>query len=217
LDECLDAVEIALGTLNVVARQQPNHHSMVYQIKQSVDDAVVEVNERLLEHGIGYQFSVHENQIVRLDSRFVYGEVVEPAIQLLQSPGFEGPAQEFAQAHAFHRAGEGKDAIAWAVKALESTAKAICDARGWSYAKTDAAKKLLDILFEKELIPNELEAHFGGLRSALVSGLPTIGNALARHGQGARVKPIAAELVNFGMHLCAAAIVFLVEAHSKSR
>src|SRR5262249_19172762 len=112
----------------------------------------------------------------------------------------------------------GKDAVAWALKALESTAKAICDARGWSYDKNKAtAKPLLDKLFEKGLVPPDLESNFSGLRSALESGLPTIANRMARHGQGSAVKDIDDHLVAFGMHLCAAAIVFLVEAHKAKR
>jgi hypothetical protein len=213
LDECVDATEIGLKFLNIVVRQQPDHHVHIYSVKVSVDDAVAEVNDRFLEHGVGYQFSVDENQIIRLDSELLHAEAVEPAIRLLNSPGFEGPAEEFAKAHAYHRAGEGKDAVSWAVKALESTAKAICDLRGWKYQKTDAIKTLLDILFTNGLIPQDLESHFGGLKSALVSGLPTIGNRLTRHGQGATVKPIADHIVAFGMHLGAAAIVFLVGAH----
>lgn len=106
-----------------------------------------------------------------------------------------------------------KDAISWAVKALESTVQAICDARGWKYEKTDAVKALLDVAFQNGLVPSEMESHFSSLRSALVSGLPTIGNRMTRHGQGSRVKPIADHLVTFGMHLAAASILFLVGAH----
>ena len=213
LNECMDALEIASKILTVHGRDLKRHQITVYSIRQSADDAIAEINERFLEHGIGYQFSIEENQIVRLDSEVIHAEAVEPAIRLLASPGFEGPADEFSKAHHYHRAGDGKEAITWAVKALESTAKAICDQKGWSYKPSDTAKPLLDVLFTNGLVPNELEGHFGGLRSALSSGLPTIGNALARHGQGSTVKPIADHVVTFGMHLAAAAILFLVQAH----
>lgn len=211
--ESMDGLETALRLLNKGVRDQPAHHAHVFFVKQSVDDAIGEVNERFLEQGVGYQFSIEENQIIRLDSEVLHAEAVEPAIRLLRTPGFEGPSDEFSKAHAYHRAGEGKDAISWAVKALESTAKTICDARGWRYEKTDAAKRLLDALFKNGLVPSELESHFSALQSALVSGLPTIGNRMTRHGQGSQVKPIADHIVTFGMHLAAAAIVFLVGAH----
>jgi hypothetical protein len=212
-EESMDGVEIGLAMLNTVIREQPTHYARVYNVRQSVDDAIAEVNCRFLEHGVGYQFSIEESQIIRLDSELLHAETVEPAMRLLKLPGFEGPAEEFAKAHAYHRAGEGKDAVSWAVKALESTLKAICDVRGWKYEKTDAVKALLDVVFENGLVPLELQTHFGGLRSALVSGLPTIGNRMTRHGQGSQVKPIAEHLVTFGMHLAATAIVFLVESH----
>jgi hypothetical protein len=209
-EESIDAIETGLRILNIAGRKEvPQYHG----IRQSPDDAVAEVNERFLEHGIGYQFSVEENQIVRLDSALLHKEAVEPAMRLLGSPGFEGPADEFAKAHAYHRSGDGKDAVSWAVKALESAAKAICNARGWSYDKATGPKDLIDVIYKNGLIPQELEAYFGGLRTALVSGLPTIGNRMTRHGQGPHVKPIAEHMVTFGMHLAAATIVFLVEAH----
>jgi len=127
-------------------------------------------------------------------------------------------AQEFAEAHqayreALSKPGRGKDAVTWAVKAVESTAKAIMDQRHWPYEKGDTIKKLLDKLFEQGLVPSELESYFGGLRSALSSGLPTIGNSMARHGQGAKVKDIEQHMLALGMHLAAATIRFLVEAH----
>jgi len=216
LDECMDAVEVALRILNTSGRELKEHQLTIFSINESAADAINEINERFLDHGIGYQFSAEENQIVKLDSELIHAEAVEPAIRLLASPGFEGPADEFATAHRYHRTGHGKDAVAWAVKALESTAKSICDQRGWVYQPSDAVKALLDTLFTRGLIPRELEGHFGGLRTALTTGLPTIGNKLARHGQGSKVKPIEDHLVNYGMHLAAAAIVFLVQAHKAS-
>ena len=47
----------------------------------TVDDAVVELNTRFREHGIGYQFE--SNKIVRVDSQFLHQEAVKPALQLL--------------------------------------------------------------------------------------------------------------------------------------
>jgi hypothetical protein len=213
-DEAIDGIETGLRALNVVVRRQPSHHAQIYGVKQTVDDAIVEVNARFIEHGVGYQFSPEENQIVRLDSELLHAEAVEPAMRLLSAPGFEGPADEFRQAHAYHRAGNGKDAISWSVKALESTLKAICVARSWKYDAAKAgAKDLIDTVVANGLVPAELEGHFGGLRSALTCGLPMLGNRMTRHGQGATVRPIADHLVTYGMHLAASAIVFLVQAN----
>jgi hypothetical protein len=213
-EECIDAIEVLFAFINTRVRgADPRRYHPVGQC-QGADDAIDELNARFLSHGVGYQFSKDEGRIVRVDSEHLHKDAVEPAMRLLAAPGFEGPAQEFADAHQQHRAGNAKDALTAAVRAFESTMKAICDARGWTYDKNKAtAKPLLDVLFAKGLIPPDLEAHFGGLRAALESGLPTIANRMARHGQGSKVKTVDDHIVAFGMHLCAAAIVFLVEAH----
>ncbi len=116
-----------------------------------------------------------------------------------RSERFEGPAQEFAKAHQHYRKGEDKAAVQEATKALESTIKAICHARKWVPKENATVKLLLDFIFEKELIPPWLSAVFGGLRSALESGLPAIGNREARHGQGKDVKAIERHMVEFAL------------------
>jgi hypothetical protein len=75
------------------------------------------------------------------------------------------------------------------------------------------AKPLLDLLFTKGLIPAELQTHFGSLRSALESGLPTISNRTSRHGQGPEPTEVPSYIVAYMLHLAASNIVFLVEAH----
>ncbi|MGH9343248.1 MAG: DUF7014 domain-containing protein, partial [Terriglobia bacterium] len=76
------------------------------------------------------------------------------------------------------------------------------------------AKPLLDLLFEKGLIPTDLQSHFSAFRSALESGLPTISNRTSRHGQGPELRPLPAHYAAYALHLAAANIVFLVEAHN---
>jgi hypothetical protein len=111
----------------------------------------------------------------------------------------------------------GKEAVANALKSVESTAKAIMDARGWSYEQGDTIKSLLAKLFANGLIPPYLESYFTGFRTALESGLPTIRNRKAGHGQGATPKVIEDHIVSFAMHLAASSITFLVEAHKAKK
>lgn len=109
--------------------------------------------------------------------------------------------------------GRDKEAVAEALKAFESTMKAICKSRGWSYPPNATAKPLIEIMFNKRLIPAELQAHFGGLRSAMESGLPTISNRTSRHGQGPDPRAIPPHFVAYALNLAASNIVFLLEAH----
>ena len=152
---------------------------------QALNDAIEELNHRFLEHKIGYQYQ--SGQIISVESLYLHTEVVAPAIALLHDANFTGPLQEFMNAHGHYRKGEFKEAITDAGNAFESTMKAICDARRWEYAATKAnASILIAILFEKQLIPSEMQSHFNALRSTLESGVPTIRNRSGRgaHGQG---------------------------------
>jgi len=117
-----------------------------------------------------------------MDSQFAHAEVVKPALSLLNAAGFDGPADEFLRAFEHYRHGRRKEAVAEALKAFESTMKAICVARKWSHAPNATARPLMDILFQNGLIPGELESHFAGLRAAMESGLPTLSNKTSRHG-----------------------------------
>ena len=58
-----------------------------------MDDAVVELNTRFQEHGIGYQFE--SNKIVRVDSQFLHKEAVRPALRLLTATHYAGADEEF--------------------------------------------------------------------------------------------------------------------------
>lgn len=212
-DEAMDAIEVAAFFINTEMRKEYTSGS-----DERAEAALEEMNARFTQHGVGYQFSKDQGRFVRVDSTFTHVEVTQPAMSLLTEKGFEGAAQEFQKAHEHYRLmtrdpEAGKDAIAWAVKAVESTAKSIMDARAWPYEKGDTIKKLMEKVFTNGLVPSDLDSYFGGLRSALSSGLPTIANRKARHGQGATPKPIEEHMVTLGMHLAASTIRFMVEAH----
>ncbi len=183
------------------------------------DEALAEMNARFLQYGAGYQFANEQNRFVRVDSAFMHSKVTAPATALLTEKGFEGAAQEFQKAHEHYRQMQhdpeaGKDAVAWAAKAVESTAKAIMNMRGWAYdEKRDTLVPLLDKVFANGLVPPDLKSYFEGLRTALFSGLPTLRNRMAAHGQGTAPKVMEEHMVTLGMHLAAATIRFLVEAH----
>ncbi len=218
--EAMDAIEVGTQCINDDMRKNFETARKYGHIAapQEPDDAIEELNGRFMQDGVGYQFSTQQRHLVRVDSAFMHEEVTEPAMKFLTEKGFEGAAQEFDKAHQHYRQmavgpEAGKDAVAWSVKAIESTAKAIMDARAWAYDKNDTITKLLTKVVTKGLVPAALQSYFDGLRTALTSGLPSIGNAMARHGQGAKPKPIEEHMVTLTMHLAAATIRFLLEAH----
>jgi hypothetical protein len=94
-------------------------------------EGVLELNERFLRAGIGYQFE--NGEVVRVDSQYVHAEVVKDALRLLHAPGFEGANDEFLKAHRHLREGNHRDCNTAALRAMENALKVICDARGWVY------------------------------------------------------------------------------------
>jgi hypothetical protein len=216
--EAMDAVEVGAHIINDDMRQAWKDGSYTYGAEHEPDEGLDEMNGRFVQHGVGYQFSKEQGHLVRVGSTFMHEQLTEPAMKLLTEKGFEGAAQEFEKAHHFYRQmvvepDAGKEAVSNALKAVESTAKAIMEARAWPYEQGDAIKKLLAKLFANELVPTDLECYFTGFRTALESGLPIIRNRMAGHGQGPKVKSIEEHMVTLAMHLAAATILFLVEAH----
>src|SRR3972149_1033888 len=179
----LDIIELTFRLIDNVVRQAGPYERQQSQVSQGSDDAIEEVNYRFRERGIGYQFVGGE--IIRVDSQYIHAEAVAPALSLLNEEGFRGPSDEFLRAHEHYRKGRHKEAVTEALKAFEGTMKSICDQRKWPYEPKVTAKTLIEIMFQKGLVPGYLESHFSGLRAAMESGLPTVRDKSSAHGQGA--------------------------------
>jgi hypothetical protein len=209
-DRALDIIDLTFSLINSSVRGLSEDQRKEVGIEQDPDDAIEELNHRFREHGIGYEFT--GGKLIRVDSQYVHAEVTRPAISLLQDVEFTGASDEFLRAHEHYRKKRYKEAVAEALKAFESTMKSICDARKWHYADA-TAKTLIKILIENGLIPSYLESHFGGLRSAMESGLPTIRDKTAGHGQGPKPTAIPEHFAAYALNLAAANIVFLVKSY----
>ncbi len=209
LNEALDMIDLSFKVID--AHPLSPYDMEDSHITQQADRAVEELNHRFQEHGMGYQFD--GGQLIRIDSKYLHEHATKPAITSLSGEHFTGAQEEFLKAHDHYRHGRNDDAIANASKALESTLKTICDKRRWSYPKNATAHTLIGLVFEKELIPAELQCHFNALRSVLESGLPTVRNRAGGHGQGAVHVDIPPHLAAYALQLAATNIVLLVEAH----
>ena len=212
VDQVLSLIEISFRVVDTDVRGMQDFAT--YQTNfQPADDAIAELNHRFREHGIGYQYQ--GGRIIAVNSEYLHSEVVEPALSLLHDANFDGASQEFVAAHEHYRKRNYKEAIANAASAFESTMKTICDRRGWAYVR-DTASALIEVLFSNDLMPPEMKNHFTGLRSALEGGVPTLRNQAGRgaHGQGSTPVTVPDYLAAYCLHLTAANIVFLVEAHN---
>jgi len=214
--DTLDLIEFAFKFIDNEIRNADSYVRLdtVHLDLIQPDDTIAELNHRFRLHSIGYEFTAGE--LIKINSRYIHAEVLRPALQLLQDAGadFSGPLDEFLKAHEHHRQGSPKDAIVWALKAFESTLKAICTARNWPFdPQKDTAKQLLDTIYANKLVPDYLQPHLGGLRSALESGIPTVRNKTSGHGQGPTPVIVPGHFVAFALHITASNIVFLIECH----
>jgi hypothetical protein len=207
-ERALDVIELSFRYIERVAPTSDYRYKTNPRV--TADEAISELNSRFREHGVGYQFDGGE--IVRVDSQFVHAEAVKPVLTLLHNDKYRAAETEFRRAHDHYRHERFEEAMTDCLKSLESVLKIICRARKWTFDDNDTAKKLLDIVFVQNLIPSYLQSEFTALRATLESGVPTVRNKQAAHGQGAVVRVVPRHLVSYVLHLTAASILFLVEA-----
>lgn len=82
-----------------------------------------------------------------------------------------------------------------------------------SLRTTDTAKTLIDICLINDLIPTFTQQQLTSLRTLLESGVPTIRNKQAGHGQGVARHQVPPHLARLGLHLTASIVVLLVESY----
>ena len=213
VNQALSLIELSFFRIDKVLRQQIIDTHLQFAVKLNVDDVLQELNYRFREHGIGYHYE--EGQLVSVNSQYLHSETVEPALNLLRDAGFEGALQEFMNAHKHYRERNYKEAIVNSSNAFESTMRTICDIRRWAYPQNATSSKLIDILFDNDLVTTEMKSHFTSLRSTLASGVPTIRNKGGQggHGQGSSPVEVPDHIAAYALHLTASNIVFLVESH----
>ena len=206
VEQVLDCIQVSFAWL-----QRMNYSYFQYTgPRQTVSEGNAELNARFQEHGVGFQLV--SGRILRNDSEYVHAEAVKPALALLAEKPYAGANKEFLSAHEHYRHGRYEEAIADALKSVESVLKAICTKRVWPYAQTDSAKTLLDTAFAKGLVPTYLQSEFTALRSTLESGVPTVRNKQAGHGQGVLLRQVPEHLAAYILHLAASGILFLVRS-----
>ena len=210
--EFLDLLDFSFAMLSRIRKIRVPYVSNEDQQKK-VTSAFVEMNFRFKQHSLGYEFV--KDELIRKDNEFLHSETVKPALKLLFATGFKGAEQEFLDAFEHRRKGENKDAILDALKAFESTMKAVCDGMGYTYDPTRCtAKDLIGILENNAFYPAYMNNHIVSLRTSLESGLPTMRNKNAGHGQGAAVVNVSDEFAEYALNLAATNIVLLTKIYA---
>jgi hypothetical protein len=208
VEKQLDIVELSFRYINEFTRGY--NYLSKQNASGSADDAIDELNDRFKEHGIGFQFV--EGEILRVDSELIHSEAVKPALRLLNEKNYHGAQQEFLSAYEHYRNGKNKEAINDCLKSFESTMKAICDKRQWTYQPNATSRALIQICFDNDLVPSFWQQQLSSLRSMLESSIPTGRNKLSSHGQGSTPTTVPDYLVAYMLHMTASTLVFLTTA-----
>ncbi|MGB7649841.1 MAG: hypothetical protein WBL62_01430 [Gallionella sp.] len=214
VEKSLDVVELFFSVIDRYVRTYYPKGSEP-SVKITPDDAISELNTRFKEHAFGFQFV--SSKLIRLDSQFIHSEAVIPTLSILSQKGYEGANEEFLKAHEHYRHGRYKECLVDSLKTFESTMKIICALRSWETQPTDNAKTLIKICFSNGLFPSCLESQLTSLRSLLESGVPTLRNKFAAHGDGAETVNIPEYLARYALNLTASNILLMTEAETSSR
>ncbi|HOO51536.1 MAG TPA: hypothetical protein PLK94_09655 [Alphaproteobacteria bacterium] len=212
VDKSIDFVELTFKVIDSMVRK---YQHLYTNCKQSPDEAIAELNHRFREHGVGYQYE--SGMMIRVDDQFIHEEIIRPALSMLSNPMYEGANAEFLSAHEHYREGKYKECLNDCLKAFESTIKAICTQREWEFSSDDTASRLIKIVFDHELIPSFMQTHFGGLRSTLEAGVPTVRNRLSGHGQGTEEVIVPESVAAYALHLTASNVLLLTRANAEMR
>lgn len=113
---------------------------------------VEEINARLLQHHLGYEFI--NGELIKKTNTVIHETVVKPSLKLLSGREFSGAEDEYIRAWEHYKNGNKKDAILNAGKAFESAMKIICKKMGYAFdEQRDDAKKLIQILCSNKFFP----------------------------------------------------------------
>ena len=211
VEQVIDTIELCCKTIDFVYRyihdeyQDRVFESFGIEDRSGVapDEALSELNDRLKEHGVGYQYA--NGKIIRVDSTVMHEEMTKPTLQLLHNDKFKGAEEEYLTAHVHYRHGRNRECLLYCCNAFESTMKTICKEKSWQFDETkDTANKLIQICIDRKLIPSFLE-------EMLKKGVSKIRNELAAHGQGQNSRTVDDEITRYCLNLTGANIIFLVE------
>lgn len=205
-EQALDVIELTFRFIDRSIRKNPYHHNQ----NIDVDSLIEELNQRFRESGVGYQYE--SGELMRVDSQFIHSEAVKPTLSLLKAKKYHSVNEEFLQAHEHYRHARYEESTTECLKSLESLLKTICSKRGWAYDTNDTAKKLISIVLNNDLIPSFMQNQLNVMQTLLESGVPTVRNKLAGHGQGPTVRAMPDYIASYVLHLTATTILLLANA-----
>lgn len=209
INTTVDAIEVICRSIQLMADRSPHMTR-----KARLEGLIAEINARLIEGEIGFQFE--SGSIIEASSRYLHSEVVVPTLELLAGARYAAANAEYMAAHRFFREGDFEQCLVECCKAFESVIKVIAEERHWGVSPDAAAHALVKAVFDNNLIPSLFESEFTGIRTVLESGVGTLRNKSGGHGAGTKVRVVPRHFAAFQLHQTGAAITLLAEAHASS-
>lgn len=201
----LDILNMVLDIIITTVFRSNGMHS---DVKEELLSFIDEINQRMLEHGFGYQY---ENKLlIRIDSKHTHSEIIKPALRLLYDKRFKNADDEFRKAFEAYKDGKYEEAIREANNSFESTMKIICNLKKYGLPSKHHATALIEHLRGNQFLPNFQAEVFNGLAKCLES-VSTIRNNIAGHGQGHESRKIEESTVSYVLNMTASTIKMLVE------
>lgn len=145
-----------------------------------------------------------DGEFFAVDQAFMGVRLAELAEQGLKTKAFHGAYEEFREARQDLLAGDTKGCISNAQKAFESALKTLLGTD-----KGNASNLIRQFVADGHVddLPTEFKTSFG---EQVLMSVPTMGNRLGRHGQGAAVINVPAAYAQLTLEMAAAYLNFLV-------
>lgn len=174
--------------------------------------AIVEINYRLKEARIGYEFNTDANMIIKKSDEITYKLSIEPAFRLLSDLRFQESIDNFSKAFSDYQLGTRKDlesAITNAFKALESTIKNICKLKKYDFNDEKSLKDQVAVLKNNHFLSKKYDNYLDKITDFIIASA-TPRNKTAGHGQSDEgIDVVDEKLVEFVLAQVASIIVFL--------
>lgn len=146
-----------------------------------------------------------DGEFFAVDQTFMDMRLADQATQSLKQKAFHGAYEEFREAREDLLSGDTKGCISNAQKAFESALKTLLGTD-----KGNASNLIRQFVADGHVddLPAEFRISFG---EQVLMCLPTMGNRLGRHGQGATVVNVPAAYAQLTLEIAAAYLNFLVK------
>lgn len=170
------------------------------------------LNELFQHNNLGY--SVVNGIIATKKSDFLHVEAVCKPLTLLINEEFNGPLEEFKKAIEEYTHEKYEDTIIDACKSFESTMKAVLDKFKVRFNHDKAnASELIQLLKTNKIFDSFQIYNVERLSEILLSGLPTVRNKKAGHGDGKDKKNVERSYASFAINLAGSNIVFILDRY----